>query len=139
MISNDPLPFQKPNFPGRYEYLFTTQKGTRYQVLFGRKTQEMFKFTIIFGVLNEEFSGNEYCETNRFEIRPVITTVLAIIADFIKQHPHIKTIEFMGQPKADPRKINQRNLLFIRYLKRTPWNVFYDEKQQKVSLVFRPV
>ena len=64
------LPFQKPFFPGKNEYLFTTAFGTRYQVQFGRKTQDIFNYVIVFGVQNEEFEENEYCETNRFEISP---------------------------------------------------------------------
>ena len=66
-----------------------------------------------------------------------MTTILAILADFIQANPNIKAIEFMGQPKVNPKKINQRNLLFIRYLKLTPWNIDYDQVQQRVKIVVR--
>ncbi len=53
------IPFQKSNFPGKNEYQFTTALGTQYQVLFGRKAKDIFHYTVIFGVQNEEFEDNE--------------------------------------------------------------------------------
>ena len=40
--------------------------------------------SIVFGVVNDEFEGEEYVTTNRGEVYQVMNTIVEIINDFIE-------------------------------------------------------
>ena len=46
-------------------YFFTTDSGVVYEVRFGRRQDNILHATIVFGVLNDEYDGEEYTVTNR--------------------------------------------------------------------------
>ncbi|MFT5668429.1 MAG: hypothetical protein ACI9DK_002633, partial [Vicingaceae bacterium] len=68
-------------------YYFTTKSKIQYEVRFGRKQNNILNTSIVFGVLNEEFDGDEYSMTNRFEVYKVMSTIAAIVRRYIKLHP----------------------------------------------------
>lgn len=74
--------------------------------------------SIVFGVLNEEYRGEEYALTNKGEVYRVMATIVTIIKNYFKEHPHINVFEYAGEPTAEegsgfPRK---RLNLYQRYL-----------------------
>ena len=69
-------------------------------------------------MLNDEFDGEEYVMTNKFEAYRVMSTIVIVCLNYIEQHPNVNTFEFVGEPKADkhaefPKK---RLTLYQRYL-----------------------
>lgn len=100
-------------------YLFNTDSGLEYEVRFARKKDNILHATVAFGVLNEEFGGEEYSVTNRGEVFKVMATLVAIVQKYLKEHPNLHTVEFTGEPKEDENSEmpTQRLLLYKRYLK----------------------
>ncbi len=100
-------------------YLFTTDSGIDYEVRFARKRDNLLHATIAFGVLNEEFEGEEYVVTNRGEVYRVMATVVDIVKEYMHQHPNVKTFEFTGEPTPTETEKNARKRLnlYNRYLK----------------------
>ncbi len=86
---------------------------------FARKKDNILHATVAFGVLNEEFNGEEYSVTNRGEVFKVMATLVAIVKTYLKEHPNLHTVEFTGEPKEDENSEmpTQRLLLYKRYLK----------------------
>lgn len=105
-------------------YFFTTDSGLLYEVRFGRRQDNILHATIVFGVINEEFDGEEYVVTNRGEVFRVMTTIVQIVKMFMEEHQKIMCYEFTGIPKddedddAEGGKSSQRTLLYKRYLPR---------------------
>ncbi len=55
-------------------YSFCTDSGVDYEVRFGRKQNNILNATIVFGVTNEEYDGEEYSITNKGEVYKVMAT-----------------------------------------------------------------
>jgi len=99
-------------------YYFTTESGTDYEVRFGRKQNNILNTSIVFGVLNEDFEGEEYSMTNKFEVYRVMATLVEIIRQYMKLHPKINCYEFSGEPttKELDKGGRIRLALYNRYL-----------------------
>ena len=99
-------------------YYFTTGSGVNYEVRFGRRQDNILHATIVFGVTNEEYDGEEYSLTNKGEIYKVMNTIVAVVKLFMEQHPKMVTYEFTGLAKADEpeNKLTARINLYKRYL-----------------------
>ena len=98
---------------------FLTDSEIEYEVRFARKKNNLLHASIAFGVLNDEFEGEEYALTNRGEVYRVMSTIVLIVKAYMKEHPNVKIYEFVGEPTADedaefPRK---RLNLYNRYLR----------------------
>ena len=108
-------------------YYFKTDSGIQYEVRFGRKQNDILNTSIVFGVLNDEFDGEEYSMTNKFEVFRVMSTIVEIVRKYMKLHPKIKCYEFTGEPSSKEldKEGKIRLLLYNRYLT----NVF-DESWQ---------
>ena len=68
-----------PNIPSAGVYYFTTNAGIQYEVRFGRKKNDLLNVTIVFGVINEEYEGEEYILTNKGDVFRVMNTISKII------------------------------------------------------------
>ncbi|TND07427.1 MAG: hypothetical protein FD123_3277 [Bacteroidetes bacterium] len=99
-------------------YFFTTDSGLQYEVRFGRRQDNILHATIVFGVINEEFEGEEYVVTNKGEVYRVMNTIVDIVKMFMKEHPKIMTYEFTGIPKEgeSEERDSKRSNLYKRYL-----------------------
>jgi hypothetical protein len=109
-------------------YYFNTPSGLRYEVRFGRRQDNILHASIVFGVINDEFEGEEYVTTNRGEVFQVMNTIAYIIKDFIAQHPKVCIYEFnaVGREGENETKAeNGRMLLYKRYLP-----IIYDKSWQ---------
>ena len=81
-------------------YYFKTDSGIHYEVRFGKKQNNILNTSIVFGVLNDEFEGEEYSLTNRFEVYRVMSTIVKIVQQFMSLHPKINYYEFTGEPTS---------------------------------------
>lgn len=79
-------------------YYFRTDSGIQYEVRFGRKTNDILYTSIVFGVINDEFEGEEYSMTNRFEVYRVMATIVEIVRMYMMLHPKTNSYEFTGEP-----------------------------------------
>ena len=107
-----------PAIPSAGIYFFTTDSGVKYEVRFGRRKDNILHATIVFGVINDEFEGEEYIETNRGEVYRVMATLVQIIRMFMAEHPKVMTYEFTGVAKEDEpdEGATARLNLYKRYL-----------------------
>ncbi len=107
-----------PAIPSGGVYLFTTDSGVSYEVRFGRRQDNILQASIVFGVTNDEYSGEEYVETNRGEIYRVMQTIVKIVKMFMSEHPAIISYEFTGlaRDKESKDKETTRIRLYTRYL-----------------------
>jgi hypothetical protein len=101
-------------------YYFTTDSGINYEVRFGRRQDNILYSTIVFGVTNDEFEGEEYTVTNKGELYRVMTTIVKIVKIFMDEHPKMTNYEFTGLAKEDESedKLTSRINLYKRYLPR---------------------
>lgn len=99
-------------------YFFTTDSGLQYEVRFGRRQDNILHATIVFGVINDEFDGEEYVVTNRGEVFRVMNTIVQIVKMFMAEHTKIMCYEFTGIPKEgeDENKSSKRTSLYKRFL-----------------------
>jgi hypothetical protein len=99
-------------------YYFQTESGIQYEVRFGRKQNNILSTSIVFGVLNDEFEGEEYSVTNRFEMFRVMATIVEIVRRYMRLHPKINLYEFTGEPteKELDKEGRIRLALYNRYL-----------------------
>ena len=99
-------------------YLFSTDSDLEYEVRFARKKDNLLKTTIAFGVLNEEFEGEEYVVTNRGEVYRVMNTIVEVVKTYMKEHPNVRSYEFTSEPtgKELGESRSKRMLLYERYL-----------------------
>lgn len=109
-------------------YYFISGSGMRYEVRFGRKQNNILNTSIVFGVLNDEFDGEEYSMTNRFEVFRVMATIVEIVRMYMRLHPKINCYEFTGEPtdKELDKEGRIRLSLYNRYLSQvfdSGWNV----------------
>ena len=112
-------------------YYFTTDCGVHYEVRFGRRQDNILHATIVFGVINEEYDGEEYTVTNKGELYRVMTTIVHVVKMFMNEHPKMVTYEFTGLAKDDEpeNKLTSRINLYKRYLPRifgTEWKFDYS-------------
>ena len=112
-------------------YTFISDSGIDYEVRFARKKNNLLHATIAFGVVNDEFDGEEYIMTNKHEAYRVMSTIVQVFINYKKEHPNINIFEFVGEPTADensefPKK---RLTLYQRYLP----EIFNNSWKQKVS------
>jgi len=122
------FPIKYPLIPSGQIYKFTSDKEVEYEVRFARKEGNPLHVTIVFGVLNEEYEGEEYALTNKGEVYSVMATIVEIIKVYFKEHPYINTFEFAGEPtKDETTEFPQKRLnLYQRYLP-----VLFDDSWQK--------
>lgn len=101
-------------------YYFTTDSGINYEVRFGRRQDNILHATIVFGVTNDEFEGEEYTVTNKGELYRVMSTIVTVVKIFMSEHPKMITYEFTGLAKEnEPEdKLTSRINLYKRYLPR---------------------
>lgn len=101
-------------------YYFTTDSDINYEVRFGRRQDNILHATIVFGVTNDEFEGEEYTVTNKGELYRVMTTIVKVVKMFMAEHPKMVTYEFTGLAKDnEPEdKLTSRINLYKRYLPR---------------------
>jgi hypothetical protein len=101
-------------------YYFTTDSEINYEVRFGRRQDNILHATIVFGVTNDEFEGEEYTVTNKGELYRVMTTIVKVVKMFMSEHPKMVTYEFTGLAKDDEPedKLTSRINLYKRYLPR---------------------
>ena len=119
-----------PAIPSAGVYYFNTDSGIRYEVRFGRRQDNILHSNIVFGVVNEEFNGEEYVTTNRGEVYRVMLTISEIVRSFMKEHPKMMIYEFHAIDSDDEMaentrsgKTNARMFLYRRYLP-----LIFDEK-----------
>jgi len=100
-------------------YSFTTASDEVYEVRFGRKEDNILHASIVFGVTNEKYDGEEYSLTNKGEVYRVMRTVVEIVKIYRKEHPNVKRIEYTGEQsqKEKSRNKNIRLALYSRYIK----------------------
>ncbi len=112
------FPITYPLIPSGQIYKFTTDMLIDYEVRFARKANNPFYVTIVFGVLNEEYDGEEYSLTNKGEVYSVMATIVEIIKIYLSEHPNIKVFEFAGEPteNEDSNFPVKRLNLYKRYL-----------------------
>lgn len=110
-----------PPIPSAGVYFFTTDADILYEVRFGRKQSDILSVNIVFGVLNDEFDGEEYTLTNRGEFYSVIATILEIIENFKGQNKNVHHYEFSGEP-TQSHEINdgptKRTKVYFKWAKR---------------------
>jgi hypothetical protein len=114
----EPYSIIPPRIPSGNTFLFTTDSGMEYEVRVARKKHDLLSATVAFGVTNEEFEGEEYVATNKGELYRVMATVVEVVKMYLKEHPHIRTLEFSGEPteEEDDRSQTTRIRLYERYL-----------------------
>lgn len=113
-----PFKIISPAIPSAGIYFFTTTHGIEYEVRFGRRKDNILHVTIVFGVINDEFDGEEYIETNTGEVYRVMATMVKIIRMFMAEHPKVMIYEFTGITReGEPDEgVSTRTNLYIRYL-----------------------
>ena len=118
-------------------YSFTTDSGVNYEVRFGRKQNNILNATIVFGVTNEEYDGEEYSVTNKGEVYKVMATIVEVVRKYKEEHPNINLFEYTGE-QSEIEKSKNRNIrlaLYNRYIRRVfdnKWVV--DNKENKVII-----
>ena len=112
------LPIEYPNIPSAGVYYFNTKSGLRYEVRFGRLQDNILHANIVFGVINDEFEGEEYMTTNRGEVYQVMNTIVEIVNNYIHEHPKVNVYEFnaIGRENEDNSLENGRMVLYKRFL-----------------------
>jgi hypothetical protein len=112
------LPIEYPNIPSAGVYYFTTKSGLRYEVRFGRLQDNILHANIVFGVIDDEFEGEEYVATNRGEVYQVMNTIVEIVKNYMMEHPKVNVYEFnaVGREGEDENVENARMALYRRFL-----------------------
>jgi len=107
-----------PAIPSAGIYFFTTGSGIKYEVRFGRRKDNILHATIVFGVINDEFEGEEYIETNKGEVYRVMATLVQVIRMFMAEHTKVMIYEFTGTAKKGEtdEETTARINLYKRYL-----------------------
>ena len=115
----NPYPIIAPAIPSGQVYRFITVHDVEYEVRFGRKKDDIFHAVVVFGVLNEEYEGEEYVVTNKGDAFRVMTTIAEVIRMYLKEHPNMHTIEFTGVMREDEtEEMSKRTKLYLRFLPR---------------------
>lgn len=125
--------YQSAPIPSSGLYYFTTDSGIDYEVRFGRKQADILAVNIVFGVLNEEYEGEEYVLTNKGEFYSVMHTIEAIIKDFEEKNPNVHNFEFAGEPRGDEQSEQQptkRTKIYLKYASR-----IFPSDRWKINMV----
>ncbi len=130
-----------PPIPSAGVYYFTTDLDVKYEVRFGRRQHDLLSATIVFGVLNEEYEGEEYVVTNKGDVFRVMATIEEIVNIFKKEHPNIRSYEFTGEPAGSESENlpTKRIRMYKRYAERIfhdGWNI--RQNSNKI-IVTRPM
>ena len=149
MSESSTFPVEFPPIRSAGVYYFNTSSGLRYEVRFGRRQDNILHSTIVFGVINEEFEGEEYVTTNRGEVYRVMNTIVKIVKDFMEQHTKVNIYEFHAidrddedensseaEIKKNKIKGNARLKLYKRYLPKIfeqGWNFNFDGNNATVN------
>lgn len=101
-------------------YYFTTDSDVHYEVRFGRRQDNILHATIVFGVTNDEYEGEEYTVTNKGELYRVMTTIVNVVKMFMAEHPKMLAYEFTGLARENEpeNQLSSRISLYKRYLPR---------------------
>ncbi len=144
------FPIEYPPIKSAGLYYFNTSSGLRYEVRFGRRQDNILHSTIVFGVINDEFEGEEYVTTNRGEVYRVMNTIVMIVNDFMEQHQKVNIYEFHAidrddederpsqQEQKNKIKGNSRLKLYKRYLPKIfekGWNFNFDGNNAVVTKI----
>lgn len=128
-----------PLIPSAGIYHFTTGSNVQYEVRFGRKQSDILNVNIVFGVINEEYEGEEYVLTNKGEVYRVMNTITEIINLYRGLHPNVRSYEFTGEPTEGETldKPTKRLRMYLRYVNRLfldpQWLVTIDKNKITVS------
>ena len=149
--SSSIFPIEFPPIKSAGVYYFNTSSGLRYEVRFGRRQDNILHSTIVFGVINEEFEGEEYVTTNRGEVYRVMNTIVKIVKDFMEQHSKVNIYEFHAidrddedehaspaEVKKNKIKGNARLKLYKRYLPKIfeqGWSFNFDGNNAIVNKI----
>lgn len=115
----EPYRFTPPAISSGSVYLFTTESDLEYEVRFARKKDNLLHATIAFGVLNEEYEGEEYVVVNKGEVFRTMATIVRIVRLYIENHPNVRRFEYTGEPtgkELESGAPSKRMLLYERYL-----------------------
>ena len=125
------LPIEFPAIPSAGVYYFNTKSSLRYEVRFGRLQDNILHTNIVFGVINEEFEGEEYITTNRGEVYQVMNTIVEIIKNYMTEHTKVNVYEFnaIGREGEDGKIENARMCLYKRFLPK----IFSQEWKFKIE------
>lgn len=126
------LPIEYPDIPSAGVYYFTTKSGLRYEVRFGRFQDNILHVNIVFGVIGDDFNGEEYAATNRGEVYQVMNTIVEIVKNYMKEHPKVNIYEFnaIGREGEDENVENARMSLYKRFLPR----IFDNDESWKFKI-----
>lgn len=125
MLYSPAFKIEYPSIRSAGVYYFNTSSGLRYEVRFGRKKDNILHSTIVFGVINDEFEGEEYTTTNRGELYKVMNTIALVIKDFMEYHQKVTIYEFHAIDREEEERDlqsknnvegNARLKLYQRYL-----------------------
>lgn len=125
------MPIEFPAIPSAGVYYFNTKSSLRYEVRFGRLQDNILHTNIVFGVINEEFEGEEYITTNRGEVYQVMNTIVEIIKNYMTEHTKVNVYEFnaIGREGEDGKIENARMCLYKRFLPK----IFSQEWKFKIE------
>jgi hypothetical protein len=134
------LEIEYPNIPSAGVYYFNTKSGMRYEVRFGRLQDNILHANIVFGVINDEFEGEEYVTTNRGEVYQVMNTIVEIVKNYMKEHPKVNVYEFnaIGREGETENTENARMALYRRFLPKifeTIWKFKIEGNSALVSKI----
>lgn len=109
-----------PTIPTGQVYQFITDFDVEYEVRFGRKKDNILHSIVVFGVLNDEYEGEEYVITNKGDALRVMTTIAAVIKMYLAEHPNTQIVEFTGILREDENQneTSKRTKLYQRFLPR---------------------
>ncbi|MBE7443213.1 MAG: hypothetical protein KF732_05315 [Flavobacteriales bacterium] len=115
-------------------YSFTTDSGVNYEVRFGRKQDNILNATIVFGVTNDEYEGEEYSITNKGEVYHVMATIVEVVRLYKEEHPNVNSFEFTGEQseKEKEKNKNVRLNLYHRYISEVfdnTWTTEFTEEK----------
>jgi len=124
----NPYPIIAPAIPTGHVYQFTTVHEVEYEVRFGRKKENILHSVVVFGVLNDEYEGEEYVVTNKGDAFRVMTTIAEVIKMYLHEHPNMQIVEFTGILRDDDaeEEMSQRTKLYLRFLPRVFDRAFWN-------------
>ena len=101
---------------------------------FGRKQDNILNATIVFGVTNDEYEGEEYSITNKGEVYHVMATIVEVVRLYKEEHPNVNSFEFTGEQseKEKEKNKNVRLNLYHRYISEVfdnTWSTEFTEEK----------
>ncbi len=137
----EPYTIIPPPIESGSTYYFITDSGVHYEVRFGRKQNNILNTSIVFGVINEEYEGEEYSLTNKFEVYRVMATIVEILRMYMSIHPKINSYEYTGEPTAkELDKIGKQRLsLYNRYLSKVFDPMLWEVEEQKNKTIVKRI